>query len=89
MALDKLEIFNESLENTRNELEQLNNFVSYKAVYCEDNHRCHALFDIPEGYDSVRCDLCAKKELQDLGKQFYHCFECEFDVCSECMVKTN
>jgi len=40
--------------------------------------------DIPPEYGvamSVPCDICG---LQQLTTPFYHCVECQFDVCAEC-----
>ena len=42
--------------------------------------------DIPPTYvaaDSVRCDIC---KIDVMRTAFYHCRECEFDVCAECFM---
>lgn len=42
--------------------------------------------DIPPTYvaaDSVRCDIC---NIDVMRTAFYHCRECEFDVCAECFM---
>jgi hypothetical protein len=42
--------------------------------------------DIPPTYGvamSVGCDICKKDVMRTA---FYHCFECQFDVCAECFM---
>lgn len=58
------------------------------ARHHSSQHPCPMEFfaagDIPPSYGvamSVPCDICG---LQQLTTPFYHCVECQFDVCAQC-----
>ena len=42
--------------------------------------------ELPEGYDSVKCDVCDDQFLQNKLEGFYHCELCAFDACTKCCV---
>merc|ERR1712079_405689 len=52
-----------------------------KPVYSPDGYECDKFYENPPGYDSVKCDECSNRYLQENPKGFYHCEKSDYDIC--------
>ena len=58
-----------------------------RIILCENDHECiYFENELPDDYESVKCDLCQATTMQENEDGYYHCNECQFDVCTACVV---
>ena len=62
--------------------------IEHKVPTCNKGHEMVQITGLPKGgeYTTVECDICDTGKLENEA-HFYHCKQCEFDMCVECAQK--
>ena len=80
-------LFQELLEYSDQSEELNDESDSVEEVKCKESHICKKVYGLPDGYmdhHMVYCRECGRKNLDELPDGFYHCRECQYDICRVC-----
>ena len=67
--------------------------LTYDHIYCEDEdtpHKCALLYAKPLDYDfdgNIECGGTCNRNVLIPSNGFFHCKECQWDLCLECMAE--